>query len=1013
MSAGTSTMATQPTTASPAPRRPRGATVPRATYRLQLHAGFGFADATALVPYLSALGISHVYCSPILRARPGSQHGYDVVDHGQLNPELGTREDFDRLVAALHAESMGLVVDIVPNHMGVLGGDNAWWLDVLENGASSAYAQHFDIDWQAADPVLAGKVLLPILGDQYGVVLERGELQLGFDGERGYFTLHYHEHQLPLDPASYGPLLRRALRALLGAATGLRAELQGIADALDRLPPHHASDSEVQVRRQRDKTLLKARLAAVLRGQPALRQAIDEVVAQINGRSGDRASFDALSALIDAQPYRLAHWRVAGDEINYRRFFDVNELAALRMERPEVFEATHRLILQLAAAGAIDGLRLDHPDGLADPAGYFSRLQRRYAEAAGLPPPAPGDENTAPELPLYVVAEKIVAAHEQVPRDWALHGTTGYRFANVINGLLVDGAAKSRLDRVWRAFAPDEAEDFDELSARCRHIVMRGSLAGELTVLSGRLLRLAREDRRTRDFTLHSLRQALAEVVAAFPVYRTYIVDKPSRQDRKYIDWAIGRARRRSVAADASVFDFLRRVLLGRPLPGAPAGLAERYRAFAQRLQQYTAPVVAKGIEDTALYRHHRLVSVNDVGGEPDEVGVSVAAFHAISRERWLNRPGAMLTTSTHDAKRSEDVRARIDVISELPAAWRLATRRWSRMNRRHKRTVDDRSAPTRNDEYLLYQMLVGSLPAGPLDDAALADYRQRLEQAMLKSVRESKAVTSWMNPHPAYEAALSAFVQAALASGDANLFLADLRANVEVIAHYGALNTLTLAVVKTLSPGVPDFYQGHELIELSMVDPDNRRPVDYARRRRCLHEAQALQSRPVAERGAALREWVAQALDGRAKFWVTWRTLQLRRAHDAMLRHAEYLPLEVRGTHAARVLAFARRNGATWIVVVAGRLFVGLGGVEVAPLGGVWGDTAVVWPEATGSAAAEPWLEDTLTGRRHGLVDGALPLAAVLTQFPVAALSGALTGPDGTDTRTGSGAGADRALHG
>jgi (1->4)-alpha-D-glucan 1-alpha-D-glucosylmutase len=994
--------------------------IPRATYRVQLHRDFDFAAATALVPYWAALGISHLYTSPILGARPGSQHGYDVVNHGQLNPELGSRADFDRLVSALHAHQMGLVVDIVPNHMGVLGGDNAWWLDVLENGASSAYANFFDIDWQATDPVLRGKVLLPILGDQFGVVLERGELHLGFDAGRGYFTLSYYEHRLPLDPATCGRFLRQALQRVEGAATGLRAELLAVADGLDGLPPHDSPDGPARARRQIEKSRLKARLSACLRDAPVLAQALQQVVAPFNGRVGDRASFDPLAELINAQPYRLAHWRAAGDEINYRRFFDINELAALRMERPEVFEATHLLLLDLAASGAIDGFRLDHPDGLADPAGYFKRLQQRYAEVAGLPPPAPAVPDQPADMRLYVVAEKIVAPHEQVPRDWALHGTTGYRFANALNGLLVDGASKSRLDRTWRLFAPDEAEDFETLSWQCRHTVMDGSLAGGLTVLSGALLRLAREDRRTRDFTLQSLRSALAELVAAFPVYRTYIVDRADRQDRKFIDWAIGRARRRSRAADASVFDFLRRVLLGRVLPGAPAGLAARCLNFTRQLQQYTAPVVAKGIEDTALYRHQRLISVNDVGGEPDEFGVSVAAFHAISRERWQHRPAAMLTTSTHDAKRSEDVRARIDVISELPAAWRLATRRWSRLNRSHKRTVDGASAPSRNDEYLLYQLLVGTLPCQPAGAAADADghaaYTLRIEQAMLKSARESKAVTSWMNPNPAYESALTGFVRAVLDPGEGKLFLADLRTHVEIIAWYGALNGLTLATVKALSPGVPDFYQGHELITLSMVDPDNRRPVDFALRQDILEAAQTLQALPdVQARRARLRDWAAHATDGRAKFWVTWRALQLRRSHEAMLRTAEYLPLEVQGQHAPLVLAFARRNAQDWIVVVAGRLFTQLGrGVGETPCGEDWGDTAVVWPGSDGHnplANQPPCLEDSLTGQRHTLVNGRLPLAQMLTEFPVAALFGAMTGSHGHPSNRRVDDGTDRSL--
>ena len=965
---------------------PARATVPSATYRVQLHGGFRFVDATRLVPYLAALGISHLYISPPLKARTGSQHGYDVVDHGMLNPELGTRAEFDAMVAALHAHEMGLLIDVVPNHMGVLDGDNAWWLDVLENGEGSAWADFFDIDWQVADPALHGKVLLPILGDQYGVVLEGGELQLGFDAARGYFTVSYYAHRLPVDPSCYGGLLREALRGR-GAAN---ATLERLAGEFDRLPPRTATDPAARQRRQRDKTRLKAELSHAAHELPALAVALDAVVARLNGDPGKRAGFDALDALIDTQAYRLAYWRIAADEINYRRFFDINELAALRMERPEVFEATHGLVLELTASGAVDGLRIDHPDGMADPAGYFDRLQQRHAEAAGLAPPVPGGGRDA--LPLYVAIEKIVAPHEQVPTEWAVHGTTGYRFANVVNGLLIDGDAKRHLDRAWHAFAPGEAVDFDVLAWRCRHVVMAGSLAGELSVLSAALLRLARADRRTRDFTRSALRRALAEVVASFPVYRTYIVDKPSPQDRRFIDWAIGRARLRSVDADTAVFDFIRRVLLGKPLPRAPADLAERYRVFARRLQQYTAPVAAKGVEDTALYRHQRLVSVNDVGGEPDAFGMSVAAFHAASLDRALHWPDTMLATSTHDAKRSEDVRARIDVISEMPAAWRLAVRRWSRLNRSHKRVVDGVRAPSRNDEYLLYQLLLGSLPHGELDDAGLADCAARIEAVMLKSARESKALTSWMNPNVPYEAALGAFVQALFGRRERNLFLDDLQRSVAVVAWHGALNGLTLAVVKTLSPGVPDFYQGHEAIELSLVDPDNRRPVDFERRRALLAEAEALWQRP--DRSAGLQEVLARAVDGDAKFWVTWRALQLKREFGPALARADYLPLEVRGVHAAHVVAFARRAGPRWVVVVGTRLSVALG-QGVAPVGAAWGDTAIVWPPA--GPAVPHRLDDAISGRRIVVRGDALPLAEALREFPVAALFGDATLADDT----------------
>ena len=969
---------------------PLQAIIPRATYRVQLHADFRFSDAAALVPYLAALGISHLYCSPFLRARAGSRHGYDVVDHSQLNPEIGSRADLDALVNTLHQHDMGLLIDLVPNHMGVLGGDNAWWLDVLENGPASAFALTFDIDWQSADPALHGRVLLPLLGDQYGLVLERGELQLQFDAGSGRFTLNYYEHRLPIDPGSYGRLLRRAA-ARLGPrdlAPSALAELAALIEAFEQLPPRDSADADAVARRQRDKTLLKQQLAAQLTAHPALAQAIAKQVTQLNGRVGARRSFDALDALIGEQAYLLSHWRAAADQINYRRFFDINELAALRMERPEVFEATHRLVLGLAASGAVDGVRIDHPDGLADPAAYFRRLQTRYAELAGIPQP---EAEVLAAKPLYVALEKIVAPHERVPADWAVHGTTGYHFANLANNLLIDGRAKARMDRVWRAFAGDEAKDFEHLSWHCRLEVMRGPLAGELTVLASALHRLAREDRRSRDFTLHALRRALADVVAAFPVYRSYIVDQPSAQDRRYIDWAIGLARRRSLAADASVFDFLRRVLLGKPLAGAPAGLADRYKAFVRRLQQYTSPVAAKGIEDTALYRHQRLISVNDVGGEPDQFGISVAAFHAATVDRAQRWPHTMLATSTHDAKRSEDVRARIDVLSEMPAAWRLAVRRWTRLNRSHKRTVDGVVAPSRNDEYGLYQTLVGSLPTGALDGAALSTYAARIEQAMLKSAREAKLMTSWFNPHAAYEAALCAYVQALLAPGERNLFLADLQTTVRDIAWFGALNSTTLAAIKTLSPGVPDFYQGHAAIELTLMDPDNRARIDQPRRLALLARAQAAEAQPDTQmRAAELRALLQRAEDGEAKFRVSYTALQLRRAHEALLRDGDYLPLASSGQRADQVLAFARRAGEQWLIVVVTRLYAsfGLPPGELA-IGAVWGDTSITLPARE---AGEPWpvdavLRDALSGRRHAVGTLALPLAELLRDFPVALL--------------------------
>jgi (1->4)-alpha-D-glucan 1-alpha-D-glucosylmutase len=958
--------------------RHAGAIIPRATYRVQLHGGFTFAMAAQFVPYLAELGVSHLYCSPFLRARAGSAHGYDIVDHESINPEIGTRADFDELVDVLHRHGMSMLIDVVPNHMGVHGADNAWWLDVLEDGPASPHAEFFDIDWHAADPSLRGRVLLPVLGDQYGLVLERRELQLAFEASSGSFQVHYFDHRLPIDPSGYGDLIRRALDALDADAA---ATARALAAAFERLP--RRDDAERRTQRRSEKLALKAQLSRFATDAPQVARSIAGALAAIN----DEPDLATLDALLDAQAYRLAHWRVASDEINYRRFFDINELAALRMERDDVFEATHRLVLSLAASGAVDGLRIDHSDGLADPAAYFMRLQTRFAEMTGMAV-APGGPR--PPRPLYVVTEKITAPHERLPIEWAVHGTTGYRFANVLNGLLVDADAKAKLDRVWRSFVRDEAEDFDRLAWRCRHIVMEGSLAGELTVLATALWRLAREDRRTRDFTLNSLRRALAEVVAAFPVYRTYVIDKPSAADRQAIDWAIGRARRRSLSADTSVFDFIRRVLLGSPPEHAAPGLAERYRTFARRLQQYTAPVAAKGIEDTALYRHHRLVSLNDVGGDPDVFGTTVSAFHGASRDRALHWPHTLLATSTHDTKRSEDVRARIDAISEMPAAWRLTVRRWSRMNRSHQRTVDDTPAPTRNDEYLFYQTLVGSLPAGPLGADALRAYAVRVEQAMLKAARESKASTSWINPNSDYEEALSAFVRTALEPRDSNLFLGDLHNTVGTLAWYGALNGLSLALLKGLSPGVPDYYQGHETIELSLVDPDNRRPIDIERRRQLLAQARSLEAMP--QRAAVLREWLDHAPDGRAKFWVTCSVLRIRQTMERLYHHPTYVPLEVRGTHANHMVAFAVHDDERCVLAVAARLYASFGlPAGQAPLDAAWGNTEVSWPQA--EARRRPaWLIDQISGRRHDGDGSSWPVATLLRDFPVAALSGPLT---------------------
>ncbi len=972
--------------AAKAPREDAStARIPRATYRLQLHSDFTFADATALVPYLAELGVSHVYCSPYLRARPGSRHGYDIIDHGALNPEIGNRNDFDAFVAALRAHGMGQILDMVPNHMGVMGADNAWWMDVLENGQASVYAEWFDIDWRAIDPAFAGKVLLPVLGEHYGHVLERGELALTYEPHAGAFAVRYFEHRFPVDPREYPQILDRAVR-LLGPgevdATTL-SELQSLVAAFGHLPARDDAKAEAVAERNRDKEVHKARLARIAIDHPAIGEAIDRTVRAFNGSTGDRRSFEGLHELLEAQAYRLAYWRVAADEINYRRFFDINDLAALRMENESVFETTHRFVLELAAEGSVDGLRIDHPDGLYDPARYFQRLQERYAQLAGVEPPARPDGQ--PARPLYVVIEKIIAPHEYLPATWAVHGSTGYRFANVVNGLFVDTSNRSRIDRAWRAFVKHEAVSFDDAAYRGKRTIMRSALAGELTVLARRLLRLARADRRTRDFTINTLQQALAEVVACFPVYRTYVADRLSAQDRRFIDWAVGRARRRSQAADTTVFDFVKHVLLVQPPSDADRAARDEYRAFAMRFQQFTSPVSAKGVEDTAFYTFNRLVSLNDVGGDPDQFGMTVSAFHGASADRAAKWPATMLASSTHDNKRSEDVRTRIDVISEMPAAWRLLLRRWSRLNRSHVGNVDGEPAPARNDEYLLYQTLIGTLPAAPFDDALLEAYRERVAAYMIKAMREAKVRTSWITVNEAYESAVVEFVRRLLARTESSLFLDDLAAQVRAFSWFGALNSLSLTLVKLTSPGVPDIYQGNELLDFSLVDPDNRRPVDYARRRALLDGLKGLASSSAETLPGRVRELLATIDDGRAKLWVTWRALTMRRDHPAAFAHGEYVPLAVAGPRARHVVAYARRSGDQGFVVIAGRLFATLGvDPGAAPLGAdIWGDTEVVLDVLPGALT----LVDALSGAKHAVADGRMPVAAALSHLPVALL--------------------------
>ncbi|MFM9425042.1 (1-_4)-alpha-D-glucan 1-alpha-D-glucosylmutase [Variovorax sp. GrIS 2.14] len=958
--------------------------VPRATYRLQFHKDFGFDDAVRILPYLAQLGVSHVYCSPIQRARAGSMHGYDVVAHDEINPEIGGAEGFARFIGALRQHGLGQLLDMVPNHMGVLGADNAWWLDVLENGQASHFAQHFDIDWQPLNIELTGKVLLPVLGGHYGEVLQNGEIALRFDAAEGSLALNYFEHRFPLAPESYTDVLLAASRHVEDA--DVAAGAASIASAFGHLPGRNETEPQARAERARDKELLKARLARLCTRSPALTEAIAASVDTVN--SDDTR--DRLHALIEAQAYRLAYWRVAADEINYRRFFDINDLAALRMERDEVFEDTQSFALDLAAAGVVDGLRIDHPDGLYDPARYFLQLQQGYARRARLTLPDV-DVQGRPARPLYVVAEKIAAANEEVPESWHVHGTTGYRFANVANGVLVDAAAGPEVERIWRDFSGVDA-CFEALSHVGKRDVIRTALASELNVLATELVRLARADRSTRDYTLNALRRALAEVAVCLPVYRTYFVHSASEQDQHFIARAVEEARRQSQDSDLSVFDFVHQSLLGEAVPLASADLQGRVHHFARRFQQFSAPVSAKGVEDTAFYRYFPLSSLNEVGGEPGTFGMTVTEFHSASADRALRWPHTMLATSTHDNKRSEDVRNRIDVLSEMPAAWQAAMTRWSEMNQRVRDRLEAEGAPSdspsRADEYLLYQTLLGTLPPDGFDDETLAPYAERIVQYLLKAARESKSHTRWTAPNEAYEAALEGFVRGLLSGVQGNVFLRDLQAFGDTVAWLGAWNSITLMLLKYGSPGVPDLYQGNELMDLSLVDPDNRRPVDYDCRQRWLQQLDDLpQGRGLADEVGSLAR---APHDGRAKLWVVRRLLALRRDKSALFRDGGYAALGIDGPKSEHALAFERRLDDDVLIVAAVRRFAGLtattgpeNGVPALPGGEVWQGTVLRPPNAPEGSA---W-ENLLTGERLVVEQGALQLSSLFGKFPGAAL--------------------------
>ena len=888
--------------------------VPLATYRLQFNRQFTFRDATAVAEYLDELGVSDCYASPLFEAAPNSTHGYDVCSYANVNPQLGTIEDFDHFTSRLHELGLGLVLDIVPNHMSA-SPTNAWWIDVLQHGRNSQYASFFDVDWEVEDKSLRGKILLPILEDHYETVLEYGKLRLEFD--RGCFSVRYHDRAFPVAP--------------------------------ETLPSDASANPQ-------------------------------QTTSAFNGQPGNSHSFHRLHALLEQQHYRLADWRLGSTQINYRRFFDVVELVGLRMDHRDVFRATHELIKQWLREGKVTGLRIDHPDGLADPKEYLERLQELASNATN-----------GAHHKLFVVVEKILSKGESLPNDWPVHGSTGYDFLNRVNGLFVNQTHAATLDQVYRNFT-GSADSFERVVYRGKKRVLAKHFKSELTTLSRQLLRIAAPLLPRLQLSPEELETALTELIIAFPVYRTYITRdtvEPSASDRAAIQSALDAVKSRNAACNPAALEFISKILLLLPIPELDAQSAECAREFILRFQQLTGPVAAKGVEDTAFYNYNRLLSLNEVGGDPSALGTTIEEFHHGNSTTSKTWPHTLLATETHDTKRGEDARARLNVLSEIPIEWQHAITRWTHFNADHKTIVRGRAAPSAADEYFLYQSLIGAWPLDPNEATHRTAFRERAVAFMLKAVRESKANTSWLDPDADYERAVDLFVTRILASSP---FIDDFKAFCDRVSYFAQFNSLAQTLLKATSPGVPDFYQGSELWDFSFVDPDNRHPVDFKLRHRLLAELRDQLSQHNDD-PASTKGWISELQrrwpSGEVKLYLIWRALELRRRRRELFDDGAYVPLSVFGVKREHACAFARQLGSQQTISIAPRLVVGLtNGSERPPIGrDVWQDTALSIPNTrAGDFFRNVFTNERIAVREH-YGRPVLMMSEVLGTFPVALL--------------------------
>jgi (1->4)-alpha-D-glucan 1-alpha-D-glucosylmutase len=952
--------------------------VPRATYRLQLRSGFGFDEVAHLIDYLHMLGVSDLYLSPLFRARRESSHGYDVVDHATIEPEFGTLNSFQATARATRKQGMGILLDLVPNHMGINDPGNKWWHDVLESGELSRYAKNFDIDWDRHAENLRHKILLPTLSDHFGHELEQGKLHVVY--KAGRFYVDYFGAQFPLAPDTW-PAILNLVTDQAKYSRETTAQLRTIVDRLQNLPSRDDHSEAAREYRYHSQGEATRQLKEMERKSPDFRPALAEALSRLNGRPGDPASFDELEQLLNRQWYRLANWRAAADEINYRRFFDINDLAAIRVEDPEVFEAVHALADKLLKEDLITGLRIDHPDGLLNPPQYFDDLQRMFQQHRG--------EGEGANNKLYVVVEKILTGEEPLPQSWPVSGTTGYELLNDISRLLVSGPGLETLRNEYETLCDVEETPLEVIYASKKQILAE-SMSSELHMLAGRLHRLTQRHRMSRDFTFSGLLRALGEVIACFPVYRTYVPPQGWEvDDADYgrVMTAVRWTKIRNPTMDWTTLDFIASVLLLQ-FPSFDEPDREHFRDFVLRFQQVTGPVTAKGIEDTSFYRYYPLAALNEVGGELTATAHTAEDFHRRMQHRAADWPHGLSATATHDTKRGEDVRARLLVLSEVADDWLLVVRRWRELNRPLFRTIRDSQVPNPNEEYLLYQTVVGTWPGKFTNDAELSEYTNRITAYMQKALREAKQSTSWASPAEDYENAVLDFTRDLLNPVTSGQFHNDLSIFVESIADAGFINGMAQVVLKATVPGVPDTYQGCEHWDFNLVDPDNRRPVDYAKRREQLYElASRYRQDPKELLESLLQDWP----HSRLKLFVTWRLLQARSHSPELFANGEYIPLTISGARSNHVLAFARRYDEQWALCIVPMHIQelvkhGRNDSFRPPVVG-WGDTVIELP-----SGAPPHWHDALAEQTLATETGAdgsytLPVARALSTLPVSVL--------------------------